>query len=83
MQKIRLDITMSLDGCVAGPNPSAAHPLGEGGEESTNGCSQRGASALSTEWSGARQVRSGRRHRRWAFRERRGNHHGPPHVRRW
>ena len=33
MQKIRLEITMSLDGCVAGPNPSAAHPLGEGGEE--------------------------------------------------
>ena len=33
MQKIRLDITMSLDGCVAGPKPSVAHPLGEGGEE--------------------------------------------------
>jgi dihydrofolate reductase len=32
MTKLRLDITMSLDGFVAGPNQSLEHPLGEGGE---------------------------------------------------
>jgi dihydrofolate reductase len=32
MTKLRLDITMSLDGFVAGPNQSREHPLGEGGE---------------------------------------------------
>ena len=30
--KLILDITMSLDGYVAGPNISTTHPLGEGGE---------------------------------------------------
>src|SRR4051794_32076899 len=29
---LTLDITMSLDGFVAGPNPSLEEPLGEGGE---------------------------------------------------
>jgi dihydrofolate reductase len=32
MGKVVLDITMSLDGFVAGPNPSLEQPLGEGGE---------------------------------------------------
>jgi dihydrofolate reductase len=32
MTKLRLDITMSLDGFVAGPNQTLAHPLGENGE---------------------------------------------------
>ena len=32
MTKVVADITMSLDGFVAGPNPSLEHPLGEGGE---------------------------------------------------
>jgi dihydrofolate reductase len=32
MGKLTLDITMSLDGYVAGPNPSMEEPLGEGGE---------------------------------------------------
>src|SRR6266550_8425746 len=31
MTKLRLDITMSLDGFVAGPNASLEDPLGEGG----------------------------------------------------
>ena len=30
---LRLNITISLDGYVAGPNQSVTHPLGEGGEE--------------------------------------------------
>ncbi len=33
MTKLRLNITMSLDGYVAGPNQSVTHPLGQGGEE--------------------------------------------------
>lgn len=32
MSKVRFDITMSLDGYVAGPNQSLEHPLGEGAE---------------------------------------------------
>ena len=32
MSKLRSDITISLDGCVAGPNQSEESPLGEGGE---------------------------------------------------
>ncbi len=32
MAKLTLDITMSLDGFVAGPNPTLEEPLGEGGE---------------------------------------------------
>jgi dihydrofolate reductase len=30
---LKLDISMSLDGYVAGPNPSLEEPLGEGGEQ--------------------------------------------------
>jgi dihydrofolate reductase len=33
MSTLKLNITMSLDGYVAGPNQSVAHPLGEGGEK--------------------------------------------------
>jgi dihydrofolate reductase len=32
MSKLRLNISMSLDGYVAGPNQSVAEPLGKGGE---------------------------------------------------
>lgn len=32
MGKLTFDITMSLDGFVAGPNPSLERPLGDGGE---------------------------------------------------
>src|SRR5438132_14411291 len=32
MARLILDITMSLDGFVAGPNQTLEHPLGEGGE---------------------------------------------------
>ena len=33
MSKLKLDISMSLDGYVAGPDPSLDEPLGEGGEQ--------------------------------------------------
>jgi len=32
MSKLKCDISVSLDGCVAGPNQSKENPLGEGGE---------------------------------------------------
>ena len=32
MSKLRVHITISADGYVAGPNPSEAHPLGEGAD---------------------------------------------------
>ncbi len=31
MTKLTFDITMSLDGFIAGPNPGVEQPLGEGG----------------------------------------------------
>jgi dihydrofolate reductase len=33
MGKVMVDISISLDGFVAGPNPSLENPLGEGGEQ--------------------------------------------------
>ncbi len=33
MPKVTLDISMSVDGFIAGPNPSLEEPLGEGGEQ--------------------------------------------------
>src|SRR5215212_2832948 len=33
MGKLKLNITMSIDGFVAGPDQSPEHPLGVGGEE--------------------------------------------------
>jgi RibD domain-containing protein len=33
MTKLRFNITMSLDGYIAGPNQSVENPLGEGGEQ--------------------------------------------------
>ena len=33
MSKVKLDISMSLDGFVAGPNPTLEDPLGKGGEQ--------------------------------------------------
>lgn len=37
MSKLRCHISISLDGCVAGPNQSEENPLGEGGERLTSG----------------------------------------------
>lgn len=31
MAKLRFEVSMSVDGFIAGPNPSEEHPLGEGG----------------------------------------------------
>src|SRR5438045_2028346 len=37
MSKLKLNITMSIDGFVAGPDQSPEHPLGVGGEEGALG----------------------------------------------
>ena len=37
MGKLTVDISMSLDGFVAGPNPTLERPLGDGGDRCTNG----------------------------------------------
>jgi hypothetical protein len=37
MSKVRVHITVSADGFVAGPNQSEENPLGEGGGTCTNG----------------------------------------------
>jgi hypothetical protein len=50
MTKLRLNITMSLDGYVAGPHQSVTHPLGEG---ATNGRPRRALSAWSMAWKAA------------------------------
>jgi hypothetical protein len=31
MSKVRFSMSMSIDGYIAGPNPSVENPLGEGG----------------------------------------------------
>jgi dihydrofolate reductase len=33
MSRVKAQISISLDGCIAGPNQSEEHPLGEGGED--------------------------------------------------
>jgi hypothetical protein len=36
MSKLRLNVTMSLDGYIAGPNQGVENPLGEGGATGTD-----------------------------------------------
>ena len=43
MTKLRCQISISLDGFVAGPNQSQEHPLGEGGERLHEWVVQRAA----------------------------------------
>ena len=81
MSKLKLNITMSIDGFVAGPDQSPEHPLGVGGEE---------LHELAVPAQGVpREPRRGRRRgqrehavRRGHPRRRRRDHHGPEHVRR-
>jgi hypothetical protein len=53
MSKVRVHITVSADGYVAGPNQSLENPLGEGGG-STTGPSRSEPSASPTAWRAAR-----------------------------
>jgi hypothetical protein len=39
MGKVKVSMAMSLDGFVAGPDPTLEEPLGRGGMSSTSGCS--------------------------------------------
>jgi dihydrofolate reductase len=52
MSKLKLNITMSIDGFVAGPDQSPEHPLGVGGEELHAGWSRSRRSARATARSG-------------------------------
>ena len=52
MPKVIVDLSMSLDGFVAGPNQTLDKPLGEGGKTSTSGLSLAAAGARATAWSG-------------------------------
>ena len=39
MSKLRFNVTMTVDGYVAGPNQSVEHPLGEGADHIQTGLS--------------------------------------------
>ena len=79
MSKLRLSITMSVDGYVSGPDQSEENPLGVGGMELHNGFSRsrRSARCMASGRRGQRQLCRGRgapgQHRR--------DDHGPQHVR--
>ena len=81
MSKLKLNITMSIDGFVAGPNQSPENPLGIGGEELHNVADP----AQGVPRESRRRGRRGQREhavRRGHPRRRRGDDHGPEHVRR-
>ena len=60
MSKLKLNITMSIDGFVAGPDQSAEHPLGVGGGISTTGWSRSRRSARATARKAAKSTRARR-----------------------
>ena len=54
MAKLRFNITMSLDGYVAGPDQSLENPLGRGGFDLHAWAFATAASERGTEWKEAR-----------------------------
>ena len=76
-----LEITMSLDGFVAGPNPSLEDPLGKRGEELHEWAFAAAVLARGPRPGGRRGQRRLRRDRR-AARPHRRDDHGPPDVQR-
>ena len=79
--KLKFQISVSLDGFVAGPNQSEEHPLGEGGEAAARvGLQARGLARAAR----PRGRRGQRQHRglRGGDGERRRDRDGPQHVRR-
>ena len=81
MARVTFDITMSLDGYVAGPNMTPDQGLGEGGERLHDWAFDTAA------WREEHGRTGGRGQRRLAGGgrvrpKRRRAHHGPPHVRR-
>ena len=52
MSRLKMGISMSLDGFVAGPDPSLDEPLGKGGRRCTSGCSRPTPGAAAREEGG-------------------------------
>ena len=80
MSKFKLQISMSLDGYVAGPNQGEEHPLGEGGMRLHEWAARAGGLARAARTRGRGGQRFQRRHGRDAG-ERRRLRHGAQHVR--
>ena len=80
MSSVRSQISISLDGFLAGPNQSLEEPLGEGGGAARLGVRDAALLALHG-GTAASERRHGRG--RGGRPERRRLHHGPQHVRRW
>ena len=80
MGKLKVSISMSLDGYVAGPDQTEQNPLGIGGEQLHEWVVPLRAFR---EGHGRRRRRGQREHadRRGDPRQRRRDHHGPKHVR--
>ena len=81
MGKVIADISMSLDGYVAGPDPDLEDPLGRGGEAAARVGVRRPELARDPRPGGRRAQRRLRRHRGGRERDRRGRD-GPAHVQR-
>ena len=79
--KLKFQISVSLDGFVAGPNQSEEHPLGEGGEAAARVGLQARRLARAARPGGRRGQRQHRGLRGGAGQRRRDDH-GPQHVRR-
>ena len=83
MGTVKLDISMSLDGYIAGPDAERRRlRSGSAGCACTSGCSRWRAGASSTGRTAARRTPSTRPWPRRRCGERRRHGHGPQHVRR-
>ena len=81
MSKLKLNITMSIDGFVAGPDQSPEHPLGVGGEK-LHGWLYPAQGVPRRPRRGRRRGQREHAVRRGHPRRRRRDDHGPEHVRR-
>ena len=82
MSKLRFEISISLDGYVAGPNQSEENPLGEGGEQLHEWIFKLAAWREPHGREGG-EVNASTPSGRGSARRRRRGDHGPQHVRRW
>ena len=81
MSKVKFDVSMSLDGFLAGPNPRFEEPLGDGGEQVHEWMFQT-AGWREAHGDDGRRDRPRRRDRSRVVREHRRLRDGPPDVRR-
>ena len=76
MSKLRFQITMSVDGYVAGPNQSVTNPLGEGGFDLHKWAFETKSFREMKGMEGG-ATGAGRCHLRGIVPEQRRDHHGP------